>query len=201
MFKTNFCSCYYRHPLQELCVDTFIPNDTHLKGGQGFRSQKIPATNDTLSRYFERTSLVKETKVERDNTTASSMTIESAKHVESNLKRENCEKKNHFWERIPLNTGDADLDDNASIFSKRSHQIMNEKDCDHNSNSKLSKGNTGGKFTLVSQDESEAINSNETNQNTQEENSVQIVTGANFSGKSVYLKQIALIVYMAHIGR
>ena len=32
-------------------------------------------------------------------------------------------------------------------------------------------------------------------------NSVQIVTGANFSGKSVYLKQIALIVYMAHVGR
>lgn len=32
-------------------------------------------------------------------------------------------------------------------------------------------------------------------------NSVQVVTGANFSGKSVYLKQIALIVYMAHVGR
>ncbi|KAI9254676.1 putative ATP binding protein [Sporodiniella umbellata] len=30
--------------------------------------------------------------------------------------------------------------------------------------------------------------------------SIQVVTGANFSGKSVYLKQVALIVYMAHIG-
>lgn len=34
-----------------------------------------------------------------------------------------------------------------------------------------------------------------------EPNSVQVVTGANFSGKSVYLKQIALIIYMAHVGR
>ncbi|KAI8973857.1 DNA mismatch repair protein MutS [Pilobolus umbonatus] len=31
-------------------------------------------------------------------------------------------------------------------------------------------------------------------------NSIQIVAGANYSGKSVYLKQIALIVYLAHIG-
>lgn len=41
----------------------------------------------------------------------------------------------------------------------------------------------------------QGVRSNET------ENSIQVVTGANFSGKSVYLKQIALIVYMAHIGR
>ncbi|CDR44185.1 RHTO0S09e00958g1_1 [Rhodotorula toruloides] len=34
----------------------------------------------------------------------------------------------------------------------------------------------------------------------QDEKSVIIVTGANFSGKSVYLKQIALITFMAHIG-
>lgn len=27
-----------------------------------------------------------------------------------------------------------------------------------------------------------------------------IMTGPNYSGKSVYLKQVALIVYMAHIG-
>lgn len=146
---------------------------------------------------------MKEIMVERDNTTVSNMTLESAKHIESNSKKENCEKKNLFWERAPLNTGDAYLNDNTSIFSKRSHQIMNEGDYNHNNNSKLSKSNTGDKFTTASpQDEVEAINSKEeeTNQSIQE-NSVQIVTGANFSGKSVYLKQIALIVYMAHIGR
>ncbi|BGP56954.1 hypothetical protein JCM8202v2_004590 [Rhodotorula sphaerocarpa] len=32
------------------------------------------------------------------------------------------------------------------------------------------------------------------------ESNMLIVTGANFSGKSIYLKQVALIVYMAHIG-
>ncbi|GAA6004146.1 hypothetical protein JCM10207_002453 [Rhodosporidiobolus poonsookiae] len=31
-------------------------------------------------------------------------------------------------------------------------------------------------------------------------NSMAVITGANFSGKSVYLKQVALIVFMAHIG-
>lgn len=31
-------------------------------------------------------------------------------------------------------------------------------------------------------------------------NSMLIITGANFSGKSVYLKQVALIVFLAHIG-
>lgn len=31
--------------------------------------------------------------------------------------------------------------------------------------------------------------------------SLLILTGPNFSGKSVYLKQVALIVYMAHVGR
>lgn len=33
-----------------------------------------------------------------------------------------------------------------------------------------------------------------------EESSMLIMTGPNYSGKSVYLKQVALIVYMAHIG-
>ena len=31
--------------------------------------------------------------------------------------------------------------------------------------------------------------------------SVMLLTGANYSGKSVYLKQVALIVFMAQIGR
>jgi len=30
--------------------------------------------------------------------------------------------------------------------------------------------------------------------------SMMLLTGPNYSGKSVYLKQVALIVYMAHIG-
>ncbi|KAJ3280380.1 MutS protein msh5 [Borealophlyctis nickersoniae] len=35
---------------------------------------------------------------------------------------------------------------------------------------------------------------------TEEDARAMLLTGANFSGKSVYLKQVALIVYMAHIG-
>lgn len=34
-----------------------------------------------------------------------------------------------------------------------------------------------------------------------EPKSVLLLSGANCSGKSVYLKQVAIIVYMAHIGR
>jgi DNA mismatch repair protein MSH5 len=41
---------------------------------------------------------------------------------------------------------------------------------------------------------------NETNDGPQGP-SVLIMTGPNYSGKSVYLKQVALIVYLAHIGR
>ena len=37
--------------------------------------------------------------------------------------------------------------------------------------------------------------------NEKEGASVLLLTGANYSGKSVYLKQVALIVYMAHLGR
>ncbi|KAL0142774.1 DNA mismatch repair protein MutS [Mucor lusitanicus] len=94
-----------RHPLQELSVDIFIPNHTHLKGGQGFKSQRPDAH---YSSAFD--SL-------RNATTSS---------------RLNSSSKNRS------------LDDDT--------------------------------------------------------NSIQIVTGANFSGKSVYLKQVALITYMAHIG-
>ncbi|KAI9470796.1 MAG: muts domain V-domain-containing protein [Benjaminiella poitrasii] len=90
-----------RHPLQELCVDIFIPNDTHLKGGQGFLSGRGDHQAHLSSLYGNQTS------------------------------------------------------------SSSSSRLEEEK-------------------SLI--------------------NSIQVVTGANFSGKSVYLKQVALIVYMAHIG-
>lgn len=90
--------CALRHPLQELCVDVFIPNDTHLEGGKGFE-------------YAQ---------------------------------------------------------DSHSLFTK----------------------------SVRTSDQNEASKSIST-----AINSIQVVTGANFSGKSVYLKQVALITYMAHIGR
>ncbi|CEP08657.1 hypothetical protein [Parasitella parasitica] len=95
-----------RHPLQELAVDIFIPNHTHLQGGQGFKNQ-------------------------RPNTIHSS-----------------------------------------AFDSLRSAALSSKNDSSNRNNT------TGDNDT----------------------NSIQIVTGANFSGKSVYLKQVGLIVYMAHIG-
>ncbi|ORE09067.1 hypothetical protein BCV72DRAFT_333979 [Rhizopus microsporus var. microsporus] len=86
-----------RHPLQELCVDAFIPNDTYLEGGKGFE-------------YAQ---------------------------------------------------------DSLNLFTKPVRASEQNE---------------------ASQSTSTAINS------------IQVVTGANFSGKSVYLKQVALITYMAHIG-
>ncbi|KAI8373882.1 muts domain V-domain-containing protein [Blakeslea trispora] len=88
-----------RHPLQELCMNVFIPNDTHLEGGRGFSEKR----GGKLFDFYH-------------SNQAQSLSLQQ-----------------------------------DSILSDRV-------------------------------------------------NSVQIVTGANFSGKSVYLKQIALIVYMAHIG-
>ncbi|KAI8636815.1 DNA mismatch repair protein MutS [Parasitella parasitica] len=94
-----------RHPLQELSVDIFIPNHTHLKGGQGFNNH-------------------------RPHTTRSSA-FDSLRNTVVSFKNDSSFRNN----------------------------TMN--------------GDT---------------------------NSIQIVTGANFSGKSIYLKQVGLIVYMAHIG-
>ncbi|KAG2193007.1 hypothetical protein INT46_009809 [Mucor plumbeus] len=94
-----------RHPIQELSVDVFISNHTHLKGGQGFKNQR-PGNNHSS--------------------------------VYDNLRKSSSTSR--------INT------------SSRGQTINNDT------------------------------------------NSVQVVTGANFSGKSVYLKQVALITYMAHIG-
>jgi DNA mismatch repair protein MSH5 len=91
--------CMLRHPLQELCVDIFIPNDINLKGGKGFHDKERKRVSS------------------------------SARHDPT------CNQSNS------ITTEDDGTD------------------------------------------------------------SVAVVTGANFSGKSVYLKQTALIVYMAHIGR
>ncbi|GAN10577.1 DNA mismatch repair protein msh5 [Mucor ambiguus] len=93
-----------RHPLQELSVNIFIPNHTHLKGGQGFKSLH-PGVHYSSA-------------------------FESLRNVASS--------------RLSSSSKNRSLDDDA--------------------------------------------------------NSIQIVTGANFSGKSVYLKQVALITYMAHVG-
>ncbi|KAG1096434.1 hypothetical protein G6F42_018369 [Rhizopus arrhizus] len=94
-----------RHPLQELSVDIFIPNHTHLKSGQGFKGQRPNA---------------------------------------------------HY----------------SSVFD-----------------------------SLRNAASSSRLNSSSRNRSVDDDiNSIQVVTGANFSGKSVYLKQVALITYMAHIG-
>ncbi|KAK4514100.1 RNA pol II transcription cofactor [Mucor velutinosus] len=93
-----------RHPLQELSVGIFIPNHTHLKGGQGFKSQRPD---------------------------------------------------------VQYSSAFDSLRDTAS-----------------------SRLNSAGRDRRMGDDT----------------NSIQIVTGANFSGKSVYLKQVALLTYMAHVG-
>ncbi|KAL9558568.1 hypothetical protein PS6_001210 [Mucor atramentarius] len=94
-----------RHPLQELSVDIFIPNHTHLKSGQGFKSQRPNAHHSSV--------------------------FDSLRNAASSS-------------RLNSSSRNRSVDDDI--------------------------------------------------------NSIQVVTGANFSGKSVYLKQVALITYMAHIG-
>ncbi|KAI9820000.1 MAG: MutS protein msh5 [Pycnora praestabilis] len=61
-----------------------------------------------------------------------------------------------------------------------------------------------GNESTVSNDEPEYVNSDGSSRmsairETQEGPSMLMMTGPNYSGKSVYLKQVALIVYMAHI--
>ncbi|KAI9364612.1 muts domain V-domain-containing protein [Pilaira anomala] len=122
-----------RHPLQELCVEVFIPNDTYLQGGKGFKSK----TSDRLSSMYQSDTM---SRVKKEGTRNSTKELAELSK-ESNITV------------VPTTTMEPGI----------------------------------------------APSSN-TDQTNEEIKSVQIVTGANFSGKSVYLKQIALIVYMAHIG-
>jgi len=48
--------------------------------------------------------------------------------------------------------------------------------------------------------QSQVVPSEATQQTSTEGPSMLIMTGPNYSGKSVYLKQVSLIVYMAHVG-
>lgn len=41
---------------------------------------------------------------------------------------------------------------------------------------------------------------NDTNLAYQREGNIQLITGANYSGKSVYLKQVGIITFLAHLG-
>ncbi|GAA5812728.1 hypothetical protein MFLAVUS_006186 [Mucor flavus] len=125
-----------RHPLQELCVDVFIPNDTYLQGGKGFISRR----NDKLSTFYQSEYLT-QSENQPENRSANASKRPTTLTKESNV------TLGPTTEAVPVEI-------NAESETKTQEDI----------------------------------------------NSVQIVTGANFSGKSVYLKQIALIVYMAHIG-
>ncbi|TID21742.1 mismatch repair protein 5 [Venturia nashicola] len=58
----------------------------------------------------------------------------------------------------------------------------------------------GSDITLQNQQQSDATQQTPVIQGSTEGPSMLIMTGPNYSGKSVYLKQVALIVYMAHIG-
>ncbi|KAI8991629.1 muts domain V-domain-containing protein [Mycotypha africana] len=109
-----------RHPLQERSVNIFIPNDTCVKGGQGFQGQREQP-------------IKQRSKQSEQKQCSLSRICSSTRSSSSSVTR-------------PLDGGIASLKSDLQM------------------------------------------------------NSVQIVTGANFSGKSVYLKQIALIAYMAHIG-
>lgn len=91
------------------------------------------------------------------------------------------EKQGDIVSTMPINTGDADLDA-FDVIPATSTSNANRN-------------------SVVSMSRSIASEGNVDEYMEEELNSVQVVTGANFSGKSVYLKQIALIVYMAHIGR
>lgn len=190
-----------RHPLQELCVDIFIPNDTFIKGGQGFKSSRNNANNDKdqLSCLFDRTSsctsyrhTTPENNTFCNSTSASTIYPKNGKRKFDMLDTitENSsqikgdvplfEKQEDVVSTMPINTGDADIDA-SNIRPATSTSIANRSSTIPINRSEASEGNVDEYMK-------------------EELNSVQVVTGANFSGKSVYLKQIALIVYMAHIG-
>ncbi|KAG2200478.1 hypothetical protein INT47_011458 [Mucor saturninus] len=126
-----------RHPLQELCVEIFIPNDTYLQGGKGFNNR---SSDDCLSTLY------------RNDIISNKKAVNSDDNQTADTTEENTEATKN-----PLSV--TSREQGSKLTSEPLYKIEEEHP-----------------------------------------NSVQVVTGANFSGKSVYLKQIALIVYMAHIG-
>lgn len=164
-----------------------------------------------MTSYFESTSYINDEQSsfieevdKRDDKLLNAASDSSGSIVDTTMATKNsANKKNqNLFAKVPLNTGDYDIQDaTSSVVSKRSYH--NTADAD-DSDRKIAKSNTGERITVPHQDdESEQVNGSVKHNNSEssELNSVQVVTGANFSGKSVYLKQTALIVYMAHIGR
>lgn len=99
------------------------------------------------------------------------------------------EKYGQVISKMPENTGDYDQDDTQPTSDKiRGTNVLDSFASRTTQNARVPLNEPA---TIITS----------TDDTTDELNSVQVVTGANFSGKSVYLKQIALIVYMAHIGR
>jgi DNA mismatch repair protein MSH5 len=113
-----------RHPLQELTVASFIPNDTHLVGGQG-NDARLAANESIETRNFG-----------------------EANHIDL--------------------AGGGDIDQRLSVPPS------------------VQTRSTPRLHSRSAQDEAGP--------------SMVLLTGPNYSGKSIYLKQVALIVYMAHVG-
>lgn len=164
-----------------------------------------------MTSYFESTSYINDEQSslieevdKRDDKLLNAASDSSRSIIETTVTtKSNTNRKNqNLLSKVPLNTGDYDIPDATSnVVSKRLYH--NTADAD-DSDRKIAKSNTGERITVSHQDdESEQVNNSVKHNNSESSklNSVQVVTGANFSGKSVYLKQTALIVYMAHIGR
>lgn len=188
----------YRHPLQELCVETFIPNDTYLQGGKGFGTRRRN-DDDQLSILYQEG---------HDNpnysATPSAPVIDSRHDViviedsETNTQAPN-QKNGKEIINSSTNNPEETIESNKTI-----RHTITEGNTTGEQQKSTEPTRAYGSHYHQGEKSSEMIIIEEQQQQQQHNeryNSVQVVTGANFSGKSVYLKQIALIVYMAHVGR
>jgi hypothetical protein len=172
-------------------VEIFIPNNTYLEGGKGFSTRR---QDGKLSKLYRSSGDADNYPFVTTITSATSDRMTAA--VDADFKG-GMDNNNAI--EINSSTNKPDMNMNTTIG-----QESNETTRPSTTTEDTRQQESSTKPITYSNQQEEDIEMSISEPQHQQQigyNSVQVVTGANFSGKSVYLKQIALIVYMAHVGR